>query len=456
MRVVQSTYFPKRVGPIEVLIAIVCAVSLADFAYRWSRILGFFWDISVYQRAIADYGSGVDPYRTDVLFPFVYHPLVLRLLTALGFVVPLKVVLPVLTVAAIVWLARELREPAAMLVGRRPTAEVTGGQSAGAAPSGVVSPARFLAAFVMAAAFGGVGTAACMSGNLAVLMHFALMAALLRGSRASGLFFRLLPYGLIVLFALVKPYFLLYLAIPVVLYERRMIALASSMVVVLLFGATWLSFQVYWPQEYAQFLANLRWHILGRGDMGYSFFFVFGALTHKVPLALALHVLICVVLVVIVPQLFKQRYGRDVPFVPQLLVLYLVLTLANPRMKDYDLFPALVGFFAVFGLLFRPGLAIILGARLMTLLGAAAVVHWCLSSPQRTRCCWIRSGPGRLSDLRSWACRSWCSCRSRSRNLSLSPAAEARGTYVPALRPLLLMPIPSRRAEGPMMRRPRE
>jgi hypothetical protein len=52
--------------------------------------------------------------------------------------------------------------------------------------------------------------------------------------------------------------------------------------------------------------------------------------------------------------------------VPQLLVLYLVLTLANPRMKDYDLFPALVGFFAVFGLLFRPGLAIILGALILT------------------------------------------------------------------------------------------
>jgi hypothetical protein len=100
--------------------------------------------------------------------------------------------------------------------------------------------------------------------------------------------------------------------------------------------------------------------------MGYTFFLVFAALTHKVPLALALHVLVSLVMVVIVPQLFKQRYGQDVPFVPQLLVLYLVLTLANPRMKDYDLFPALVGFLAAFGLLFRPGRAIILGALMVT------------------------------------------------------------------------------------------
>lgn len=342
---VQVSKSPKRVGPIEVLIAVVCAVSVADFAYRWSRILGVFWDISVYQRAVGDFGSGVDPYRTDVLFPFVYHPLVLRLLAVMGSVLPLKVVLPVLTVVAIVWLAREL---------------------AGTAASGVVSPRRFLAAFVMAAAFGGVGTAACMSGNLAVLMHFTLMAGLLRASRAAGGFFRLLPYGLIVLFALVKPYFLLFLAVPVMLYERRVIALACSMVVVLMFGAIWLSFQVYWPHEYAQFLANLRWHILSRGDMGYSFFLVFGALTHNVPLALALHVLVSAVMVVIVPLLFKQRYGRDVPFVPQLLVLYLALTVANPRMKDYDLFPALAGFFAVFWLLARSAPAVILTALMVT------------------------------------------------------------------------------------------
>ena len=344
MRVVQLSDSQRRVDPIGVLIAAVCAVSLADFCYRWSKILGFFWDISVYQRAIADYGSGVDPYRTNVLFPFVYHPLVLRLLALLGSVLSLKIVLPALTVAAIVWLAREL-----MLAAATRAAEV-------------VSPAPFLAAFIMAAAFGGVGVAACMSGNLAVLMHFTLMAALLRGSHAATILYRFLPYGLVVLFSLVKPYFMLYLVVPVVLYDRRVPALASSLAAAVLFGATWLSFQVYWPQEYAQFLANLRWHILGRGDMGYSFFLVFGALTHKVPLALALHTLASVVVVVVGPLLFKQRYGRDAPFVPKLLVLYLALTLANPRMKDYDLFPALVGFFAVFGLLSQSAPAIILGA----------------------------------------------------------------------------------------------
>lgn len=353
----------KRVTLVGLLIAVVCAVSLTDFCYRWSRILGFFWDISVYQRAVADYSSGVDPYRTDILFPFVYHPLVLRLLAVLGGVVPLKVVLPVLTVGAIGWLAHELGQGVASAGAGVPAA---GSLEAGGV-SQVISPFRFAAAFVMAAAFGGVGAAACMSGNLAVLMHFALMAALLRASRAPEWFWRLLPYGLILLFALVKPYFMLYLAAPVVLFERRLMALICAVAVVVLFGAIWLSFQAYWPQEYAQFLANLRWHILGRGDRGYSFFFVFGALTHKVPLALGLHTLVSVLMVAIVPLLFKERYGPEAPFVPRLLVLYLALTLANPRMKDYDLFPALVGFFAVFWLLSRWASAVILGVLLVTL-----------------------------------------------------------------------------------------
>ena len=358
MRVVQISNFPRRFGPIELLTALVCAVSLADFSYRWSRILGFFWDISVYQRAVSDYSTGVDPYRTDVLFPFVYHPLVLRMLALLGAVVSLKIILPVLTVGAIVWLARELAHPKTL---------PEGSAQAGATASQVITPTRFLAAVVMAGAFGGVGAAACMSGNLAGLMHFALMAALLRASRTSGSFFRFLPYGLILLAALVKPYFLLYLAVPVMLFERRVLALGCSVAVVALFGAIWFSFQVYWPQEYAQFLANLRWHILGRGDMGYTFFFVFGALTHhKVPMALGLHSLVSVLMIVLVPLLFKQKYGREAPFVPQLLVLYLALTLANPRMKDYDLFPALVGFFAVFWLLSRLAAAIVLAALVLT------------------------------------------------------------------------------------------
>ena len=329
---------------VEGLIAVFCAVSLAYFPLHWARFLGVSWDTSVYERAVADYHSGADPYRTDSLFPFVYHPLVLRALALLNAVAPLKMLFPALTLAALAWLSRELTKATAR-------AESAVAQSS----PWTIGPRQFLLAVVVGGAFGGIAAPALMSGNLTPLFDFALLAALVRGRFATGLFFRYLPYGLILLFSLVKPYILVCLAVPVMLYERRVAALACATVVVALFGVTWISFQWVWPDEYAHFLANLQWHILGRGDWGYTFFFIFNNLTlHNVPLALALHGVVAVVFLVLVEQFFKQRYAAgEVPFVPHLLVLYLVLTLANPRMKEYDLFPALVGLFTVLGALSR-------------------------------------------------------------------------------------------------------
>ena len=350
----------RRFGPLEWLIVVLGAVSLAVFASRWARMLGYLWDISVYERAVADYSQGVDPYRTDVMFPFVYHPLVLRLFAILSSVLSLKVVLPALTLAALVWLSRELLDAVAW----SSTAPV---QSARETRERIIGPSQLALAIAAASGFGGIGAAALLSGNMSPVMHFALMAALLRGGRTHNALWRYLPYLLILLFALIKPYFLIFLAAPVLLYERRIVAVGWALAVVALFSAIWFSSQMYWPAEYAQFIANLRGHILGRGDLGYTFFYVFGAITHKPILALELHTIVSLLLIALVPLLFAKKYGRAIPFAPQLLVLYLALTLANPRMKDYDLFPALVGFFAVSGILSKWATQITLAGLMLSL-----------------------------------------------------------------------------------------
>jgi hypothetical protein len=333
----------RRFGLFEWLIAAISVLTLAAFFRPWRTLLGVFWDISVYERAATDYSHGIDAYRRDVRFPFVYHPLVLRVLARLEAFVSLKVLLPALTLAAVAWLFVELLRAAG-----KPSAE---GQTSGGLGTGVIDPARVALGILAAAGFGGIGVPALMSGNLSPLMHFALMAAFLRGRSAAGTFSRYLPYGLIFLFALVKPYLLIYLAVPVLLYERRVVALTCSAVVVALFALTWQSFRAQWPAEYASFVANLSWHVLGRGDIGYSFFYVFLSLTRKLPLALLLHAVVSLLLIALVPLLFAKKYGRRPPFVPRLMLTYLALTVANPRMKDYDLFPALAGFFTVFGLI---------------------------------------------------------------------------------------------------------
>ncbi len=94
---------------------------------------------------------------------------------------------------------------------------------------------------------------------------------------------------------------------------------------------------------------------------------MFGAITHKAMLALELHTIVSLVLIALVPLLFAKKYGRAVPFAPQALVLYLILSLANPRMKDYDLFPALLGFFAVSGMFSKWATQIAFAGLLLTL-----------------------------------------------------------------------------------------
>ena len=357
---------PRRFHAVELLIAAVCVVSLAFFAHLWYRTLGVFWDTAVYERAAVDYANGANPWHTDGLFHFVYHPLILRVLAFLNGLVPLRLLLPVLTLAALVWVSRELLRASR-------SDPISGPADSGQAR--IIGPVRFLFAVAVAGGFGGIGAPGLMSGNLAPLLSFSLVAALIRGRYPTGVFSRYLPYVMILLSALIKPYLLLFLAVPVMLYERRVIALVSVSVVVALFGAIWVSFQMRWPDEYAQFFANLRGATLGKGDLGYTGFHAFGALTHNVVLALALHTVVTVLLLALVQQFFKQKYaGREAPFLPHFLVLYLVLTLANPRMKEYDLFPALVGFFAVIGALSRWSAYLTLAALLPTLVPLTAML----------------------------------------------------------------------------------
>lgn len=333
----------------------VCAFSVREFSDSWLRRMGgWFWDLEVYERALSAHGRGTDPYYTGVLLPFVYHPVVLRLLALLDSIGSLRVVLIALTVGAVIWLSREV-----MYTTTHPQGGEAGSRSFG--------PMHYLVAFAMACAFGGVGVTACMSGNVSVTMHFAMMAALLRGGRPGGLFFRFLPFGLLVLCSLVKPFFLAYLAVPVLLYERRLTALACSFVVVALFGVLWYGFEVYWPGEYAHFQLNVV-RLLSDQDPWYSFFYVFCALTGSRPLSLAAHCVMSVLMIVLVLRLFRQRFGRDVPFAPQLLVLYGVLTLASPRVKEYDLFPVLVGLFLALDLLTPLALRLILISVMLTLI----------------------------------------------------------------------------------------
>jgi hypothetical protein len=211
-------------------------------------------------------------------------------------------------------------------------------------------PAPKILAVVAASAFGGIAVPVLLSGNITAFLHFALIAALLRSKRIVSIGATLAPYALLCLFLVIKPYFLPYLALPVLFAANRKTALVYSAAAVGVAAAGWFSFDWIRPTEYNHFIQALRHATLGQGDLGYSFFGFFNRLTYNYVLALALHGVACVLLLAGVSLLLTQKYGHDGAFVPWLFVIYFLLTLANPRMKDYDLFPALIGLLLVFGL----------------------------------------------------------------------------------------------------------
>jgi hypothetical protein len=312
----------------------VCSIGVVIYLYL-GLANGIFWDLSVYQRAVDDLRAGHDPYRTGAGLPFVYHPLVLDAFRLLNQFVALRPALLVLYAISFGWFVFEL---AVWLDTAGRTAARAHGVSA---PTGLSSG---ISSFLAAAAFGGVGITSFLTGNITSFMHFALLAAFLRANRKPGRMSRVVPGALLLLFSIIKPYFLLYLLIPVVLASGKRAALVRLACMGAVFGGVWLVLAHLEPMEYAAFIGALKYQSLQRLDIGYSFFWVFRRVLNNDWLALGMHVAASAVLLLLA-GLFIRRSDEEKRDGAALFLLYMVLTLANPRMKEYDLFPALVCFF---------------------------------------------------------------------------------------------------------------
>jgi hypothetical protein len=360
----------------------VCSIALLIYL-SMAASYGMFWDLAVYERAVRDLGHGLDPYRTDAGLPFVYHPLVLNGLFLLNQYVPLRFALVLLYALSFGWFCLE--------VGRwlRLHADEAG-------DSGTAMPPRAkllsgVSSFMAALVFGGVGVTSMLSGNLTTFMHFALVAAFLTAQRTRRPFARYLPIVVIVVLSIIKPYFLLYLLIPVLLTNDRRAELLRAAGALVVFAAAWLLLAQADPQGYAAFMAALKYQSLGKSDLGYSFFATFMRVVHHTWLALAMHVAASAVLLglAVALSMRKQASGRSME--AAFFLLYMVLTLANPRMKEYDFFPALVCFFIFLrtfsvraGLIIFVGLAISWVPLLLSGVRAAGVTFVTLSGASNT------------------------------------------------------------------------
>ena len=222
----------------------------------------------------------------------------------------------------------------------------------------------WLSAF-LAFAYCGIGFISIASGNLTVFFHLILLGILARDAsqdleqkKNSKLPTSINTTFVILLlaFSIVKPYFLIYLAIPLIMQWGKKEGFAKTLRFVLtwmsIFFILMISSSLFYGAEFSAFITSLQNQTLGKRDLGYGFVMFFydyylsaGPLIYR---AFFLHFAIAFLLLLISVYLaIKNKWlstdNSNSAYFPFLL--YFLLTLFNPRLKVYDLFPA---FFALY------------------------------------------------------------------------------------------------------------
>jgi len=300
---------------------------------------GIFWDLGIYAKAINIFNNGGDPYSPNQLggyLSFVYHPLILHSMALFGsWLFPLLVTF---YIASMVYFLFSLRNNSNL----------------------------WLSLF-LAFAYCGIGFISLASGNLTVFLHLILLAILVKGSSqdldqnknqnlSSFTSTNTTFVILVIAFSIIKPYFLVYLVIPLIMQWGKNEGIAKTIRLILtwvsIFFALMISSSLFYSTEFSAFITSLQNQTLGKRDLGYGFVMFFydyylsaGSLIYR---AFVLHFAIAVLLLLISIYLaIKNKWlsannlkSAYFPF-----LLYFLLTLFNPRLKVYDLFPA---FFALY------------------------------------------------------------------------------------------------------------
>jgi hypothetical protein len=286
---------------------------------------GIFWDLGIYEKAVAVFNQGGSPYELNGYLSFVYHPLILRIMALFGDYLGLVLIGAYLL--SLLFFLRSLGS----------------------------NRSWWLYTF-LAFAYCGIGTISIGSGNVTVFFHLVLLGILLRhitydntsviSPRPSFTGFILA----VLLFSLIKPYLLAYLLIPIVMTWRSnqqkstwSLMLVSGFVLAIML----LLSSLYFGTEFQAFLAAVQGQTIGKHDLGYGLVMYFyeyyrsaGPLIYR---AFVLHFAILSILILAILYLAKRSQLIQKPHF--VLLLYFLLTILNPRLKVYDLFPALIALF---------------------------------------------------------------------------------------------------------------
>jgi hypothetical protein len=306
-------WFPKNERWLRIGVVVLCLGQIILVVTQEMKN-GIFWDFEVYRRAVLDVALGLNPYRTDVKHCFVYHPVLLDIFVLFDYL-NLKAVLGTFYIAILMAFCStfpRLKEHAFELL--------------------------------VSVAFGGFGALAIGTGNLTLYLHLALLSVFFLSLKKDSFFY---SYIVILLAALIKPYFLAYLFIPLLVQKKifrkdlAVLALGTTLLIgVIVF------YNLNAPDQIHSFLSTLTYQTVTRHDFGLSFFNWAWLATRNIFAATVAHFFISsALLVLIFYHRFKKTRFSNLSNLNVLLLSYIVMTILNPRMKQYDLFPALICLF---------------------------------------------------------------------------------------------------------------
>jgi hypothetical protein len=314
----------NRASKIIVLIPLLIGVIWLAYSFQFLS-QGIFWDLGIYEKAVSVFRSGGNPYQLNGYLSFVYHPLVLRFMALFGS--HLDIALMAAYVGSLLFFFSSLGS----------------------------NRSWWFYAF-LAFAYCGIGTISIGSGNVTAFFHLILLGILLRNisngendrvASSNGFLVFIL---LVLLFSLVKPYMLAYLLIPMVLTWKSnqqrstwtLVLLAGLFLALILILSS-----LYFGAEFQSFLSAVQSQTIGKRDLGYGLVMYFyeyylsaGTLIYR---AFVLHFAILGAILLITLFLAKRSGALNTSRFA--LLLYFLLTILNPRLKVYDLFPALIALF---------------------------------------------------------------------------------------------------------------
>ena len=277
-------------------------------------------DVNPLIQAVNDYAVRIDPYRHMAQSMFVYHPYVLKTLVGINNLVPLHIFLFFVYVISIFWFGYQSCRWLIVQI-----------------PSTMQVKKDITFVLLISLSFGNVTIVSILCGNLSAYFHLILIGLIFHYSTQKNVLILYLLGLTIVLFSVVKPYFLAYILFYFLVFKNIQSILTAG-VICICTGLIWLSGIYFLPDLYERFAGALQYQLLVKDDLGgFSSLRMMGPLlgikgafiAHLGVVGVAMYTLL-----VVGPSktVFMKNPAN------QLLIMILLIVFINPRLVFYDFY----------------------------------------------------------------------------------------------------------------------